>query len=136
MKGHSLLMSFLLRNPDAPEYSTNESKYLYVDRCTMPLGVEDNRITAGHMSASSFHGSSNSPNYGRLNSVFSWGARRNSHREYLQVYLGGLAKIKGWATQGRSNANYWVKTYYVSYSRDGASFFKYTKNRKTKVRRF
>ena len=99
----------------------------------MPLGVEDKRITAGHLSASTYYNSAYSPNYGRLNSVYSWGARTSNHRQYLQVYLGGLAKIKGWATQGRSNANYWVKSYYVSYSRDGTRFVKYTENRRLKV---
>lgn len=108
----------------------------FIDRCAMPLGVEDKRITAGHMSASSYRGSSYSPNYGRLNSVYSWCARSNNRKEYLQVYLGGLTKIKGWATQGRSNANYWVKSYTVSYSRDATRFITYTQNRRMKVSKY
>ena len=99
----------------------------------MPLGVEDSRITNGHMSASTYYNSAYAPRYGRLNSIYSWGAKTSNHRQYLQVYLGGLAKITGIATQGRNNNNYWVKKFYVSYSVDGHTFVRYKENKRVKV---
>ena len=99
----------------------------------MPLGAEDHRIPNGHLSASSYY-SSYYPSYGRLNSVYGWMAgARNSH-QYLQFKLDVVTKITGVATQGRQNSNNWVKSYYLSYSRDGYRFVNYMEGKKLKVR--
>ena len=98
----------------------------------MPLGLEDKRIPHGHLSASS-HYSSYYPLYGRLNSVYGWIAGSRNRNQYLQVKLDRLTKITGVATQGRQNAHQWVKSYYLSYSRDGHNFVKYLENRRLKV---
>ena len=98
----------------------------------MPLGAEDHRIPNGHLSASSYY-SSYYPSYGRLNSYKGWMARRRDHRQYLQFKLDLVTKITGVATQGRQNAHQWVKSYFLSYSRDGNRFVKYMEGKKLKV---
>lgn len=99
----------------------------------MPLGVEDQRIPNGHMSASSFYNTAYVPRYGRLNSVKSWRARTNNRKQYLQIYLGGLEKITGIETQGQKGIDYWVKKFYVSFSNDGHTFTNYKEKRRIKV---
>ena len=42
-------------------------------------------------------------------------------------------RIKGVATQGRQDANQWVKSYTVMYSIDGMNFVPYKENRRVKV---
>ena len=44
-----------------------------------------------------------------------------------------LMRIKGVATQGRQDANQWVKSYTVSYSTDGMNFVPYKENKRVKV---
>ena len=48
--------------------------------------------------------------------------------------LGLQATITEILTQGRNNANQWVKTYTVSYSNDGLNFFAYCVDGVVKVR--
>ena len=44
-----------------------------------------------------------------------------------------LMRIKGVATQGRQDANQWVRSYTVRYSIDGMNFVPYKENRRVKV---
>ena len=44
-----------------------------------------------------------------------------------------LMRIKGVATQGRQDANQWVKSYTVKYSIDGMNFVPYKENKRIKV---
>ena len=53
---------------------------------------------------------------------------RNKH-QWLQVDLGKKTDVKGIITQGRSNANYFVKAYTISYSDDGTNFKPYKNNK-------
>ena len=45
--------------------------------------------------------------------------------QWLQVDMGNWTRVTGVATQGRQNANYWVKSYSISTS-DG-KFFEFLK---------
>lgn len=103
------------------------------DRCTMPLGAEDRRLVPGSFSASSYYTGSLAPWYARLNQVYSWSTRYNRAGQWLQVSLGGSSTIKGVATQGRSNANQWVKSYTLSYSVDDYRFVAYREGSTTRV---
>ena len=99
----------------------------------MPLGLEDNRITNGHLTASTFYNYHLSPWRGRLNGIYSWSVRSNRVGQWFQVNFVELMRIKGVATQGRQNANQWVRSYTVSYSVDGMTFRAYRQGRRVKV---
>ena len=101
----------------------------------MPLGLEDRRVPEGHLSASTYHSSSYSPIYGRLNGYYSWGARSNRAGEWFQVNFVELTTVKGVATQGRYNADYWVKKYTVGYSVNGMNYIPYKENGRVRVRK-
>ena len=103
------------------------------DRCAMPLGLEDRRVPNGHLTASTYYNSALSPWHGRLNGIYSWSVRRNRVGEWFQVNFVELMRIKGVATQGRQNANQWVRSYMVRYSVDGMTFIPYKENKRLKV---
>lgn len=105
------------------------------DRCVMPLGVEDKRVQNGQLSASSYYNHYLSPWHGRLNHRWSWSARRRIHGQWLQVNFGELTKVKGVATQGRQDANQWVKRYVIMYSIGGMRFNSYKERRRVRVSR-
>lgn len=96
-------------------------------RCSIPIGLEDKRLRNGAMTASTYYNSNLAPWRGRINHYSSWGARRSTRTQWLQVYFGGLARITGISSQGRQNANQWVKTFVLTFSRDGFNFVKYPK---------
>lgn len=62
-----------------------------------------------------------------------WSPRRNDGHRFLQVDFQALAKVTRVATQGMQNANYWVKKYYIKYSRRRTGFATYREGRTTKV---
>ena len=100
----------------------------------MPLGLEDRRVPNGHLTASTYYNSALSPWHGRLNGIYSWSVRRNRVGEWFQVNFVELMRIKGVATQGRQNANQWVRRYMVSYSVDEMNFRSYRQGRSVKVK--
>lgn len=112
---------------------TFSPSFAFAGSCFLPLGFEDKRLTDGQFTASSYYNSNYSPWYGRLNSYNSWGPRTNNVNQWLQVNFVAIFKVTGIATQGRHNANYWVKKYIVSYSTDSTNFRYYTEGRGAKV---
>ena len=56
----------------------------------------------------------------------------NNARQWLQIYLGNLARLTGIATQGRRDAHQWVTRYVLSYG-NGMSFKAYREKRKIRV---
>ena len=103
------------------------------DRCAMPLGLEDKRVPNGHLTASTYYNHHLSPWHGRLNHRWSWSVRLRRVGQWFQVNFVELMRIKGVATQGRQDANQWVRSYTVSYSIDGMNFMPYMENRRLKV---
>ena len=99
----------------------------------MPLGLEDKRVPSGQLSASTYYNYYLSPKYGRLNGLYSWSVRSNRAGQWYQVDFVELMRVKGVATQGRQNANQWVRSYTVSYSVDGMSYRPYRQGRGVKV---
>ena len=120
----NILIGFRLPFPLSPIWS---------DRCVMPLGLEDKRVPNGHLTASTYYNYHLSPWRGRLNGIYSWSVRTNRVGQWFQVNFVELMRIKGVATQGRQNANQWVRSYTVSYSIDGMSFRSYRQGRRVKV---
>ena len=58
-----------------------------------------------------------------------WSSRPNNLNQWLQMNFGKVAKVSRVATQGRMDANQWVKTYRLAYSLDGEFFHHYPKVR-------
>ena len=98
-----------------------------VGRCSVPTGLEDKRIRDGAMTASTYYNRYLAPWHGRINHRWSWSARRSVRNQWLQVYFGVLARLTGMLSQGRQDANQWVKTFILTFSRDGIKFVKYPK---------
>ncbi|CAH3172634.1 unnamed protein product [Porites evermanni] len=103
-------------------------------RCSLPLGLEDKRITNGLLSASTYYNAHLAPWHGRLNHRWSWSARTNNLNQWFQVSFVVVVKVTGIATQGRQDYNQWVTQYIVSYSPDSTNFRFYREGRSTKVR--
>ena len=110
-----------------------------LDRCVMPLGMEDYRILSGHLRASSSYNYNHGPDRARLNIYNShgrtgaWVAKYRNTHQFLQIDLRELSIIKGIATQGRREAHQWVTKYQMSYSRFGARFRSYVSYGRIKV---
>ena len=109
-------------------------KNTFLGRCSLPLGLEDKRITNGLLSASTYYNAHLAPWHGRLNHRWSWSARTNNLNQWLQVSFVVIVKVTGIATQGRQDYNQWVTQYIVSYSPDSTNFRFYREGRSTKVR--
>ena len=106
----------------------------------MPLGMEDRRILSGHLRASSSYNYNHGPDRARLNIINghgrtgAWVARHRNTKQWLQIDLRQISLIKGIATQGRREANQWVKNYMISFSRKSLKFRMYTAYGRVKVR--
>ena len=92
--------------------------------------IPDSAITA----SSSSNANSLAPSLGRLHfnsagsgKYGSWAAGTNDVNQWFQVDFGDWTKISAVATQGREDADQWVKTYSVSFSYDGI-FWETVKN--------
>ena len=91
------------------------------------LGMENSQIPDSAITASSsYNAISYAPYIGRLNFLSagsgkygSWAAGANNENQWFQVDLGKWTKISAVATQGRQDADQWVKTYSLSFSYDG-----------------
>ncbi|XP_028395746.1 neurogenic locus notch homolog protein 1-like [Dendronephthya gigantea] len=96
--------------------------------CKKParLGMENGKILDTQISASSELNNRRAA-YARLNlngrgnKIVAWSPRTTSG-EWLQVNFGGRAIVTEILTQGASNRNWFVKSYFVSYSKDGVAF--------------
>ena len=62
-----------------------------------------------------------------------WCARRSIRNTWLQFDFGGRTRVTRVCTQGRQNADQWVTSYYVKYSKSGQRFIPYREGRRTKV---
>lgn len=60
--------------------------------------------------------------------------RYNNARQWLNIDLGTISRVKRISTQGRYDADQWVTSYAVSYSMDNIKFYPYKEKRRIKVR--
>lgn len=103
----------------------------FADRCEAPLGFQDYRVRNSMMTASSYTSYHYSARLARIQerNVGSyrggWYPKYNRRNEWIQVDLGTAARISKVATQGRYDANQFVKTYTLSYSNNGQKFTQY-----------
>ena len=88
------------------------------------FGVETGKIADSQISSSSAYPGLEAVR-GRLKGASSWSARVLNKDQWVQIDLGRNEVVTAIATQGRANANQWVKSYSVSYSLDGENFLSY-----------
>jgi hypothetical protein len=86
--------------------------------------MEDKRITDHQITASSNSSLKSVAHRGRLGTrkdEYGDGAwsSKSSSSGWLQIDLGDVSMVTKVATQGRHDANQWVKTFYLEYSIDG-----------------
>ena len=60
--------------------------------------------------------------------------RYNNARQWLNIDLGTISRVKRISTQGRYDADQWVTSYAVSYRVDTIKFYPYKEKRRIKVR--
>ena len=96
------------------------------------MGSEDGRIPRGSYRASTFYNVHVAPYQSRLNSIRSWSSRTNNLKQWLQIDLLGVGRVTGVATQGRRDANQWVTSYVLSYSK-GTLFRVYRQGGRVKL---
>ena len=104
----------------------------------LDLGLENERISDGNITASSVQNASTPATNGRLNytSGSSWCARTNDTNPYLQIDLQTLHIICAVSTQGNSQADQWVKTYKLQFSINGTTWTDYKEVGQVKVQCF
>ncbi|XP_020914400.2 EGF-like repeat and discoidin I-like domain-containing protein 3 [Exaiptasia diaphana] len=103
-------------------------------RSERPLGMQNRAIPDSSITASSYLGKAYKPQQGRLHikSVISssgkagsWIPKGRRAGDWLQVDLGKVTRVQAVATQGRYDANQWVRSYTLQYSSNGKTFKKY-----------
>jgi len=101
--------------------------------------MQDGRVTKGMLTASSMYNHLYGPWSARLqarnhgSTRGGWIAKYRNAHQFLQIDLGIATRVKRIATQGRYDANQWVKSYTVSYSNNGVRFFPVKHGRRVKV---
>lgn len=114
-------------------------KNFCTDPCDVPLGLQDGRVTSSMLTASSMYNHYYGPWSARLqarnhgSTRGGWIAKYNNNKQWLQIDLGAKSRVKRICTQGRYDANQFVKSYTVSYSQKGDKFVPYTEGRKIRV---
>ena len=104
--------------------------------------MQNGRIRATQITASSSWDKNHSPNNGRLffrrtgSRMGAWCARHNNRYQWLSVDFGRTMRVVKIATQGRQDYRQWVTQYYLSYSQDNVYFAEYKQNSARKVRQW
>ena len=121
--------------------SKSEFVFLPPECRIQPLGMENNEIPNGGVTASSFYALTHEPWQARLNNIQtsgstgSWSTGSNAIGQYLQIDLGKERVVSKIATQGRPSTVYlqWVTSYELLFSSDGADWNEYRSNGVVKV---
>ena len=121
------------------KFSQAKTELFWADKCDMPLGLEDRRVPHQMMRASSYYNTYCAPRNARLHQRRAgrdggaWCAKKSNRGQWVQVDFSADTLVRRVATQGRQNADQWVTSYYLSFSRDGHRFAPYKEGRSTKV---
>ncbi|EDO48083.1 predicted protein, partial [Nematostella vectensis] len=93
-----------------------------------PLGMRNKRIHNNQITASSQYDKNHAPYLARLFAkrrgrfMGAWSAKVNNRHQWLQIDLGRTMRLEGIATQGREDANQWVRQFWLYYSMDKVYF--------------
>lgn len=101
--------------------------------------MQNDKLPNSALSASSQYNGNTGPENARLHFYAdsgrrgAWVAQKQDHNQWLQVDFGVETVITRIATQGRQDADQWVKEYTLRYSTDGSYFKHYQPFGYTKV---
>ena len=94
--------------------------------------MQSRAIPDSSITASSVYSSKYPPLLARLhvkagggNPKGAWAAKVNRFGEWIQVDIGKMTEVTGVATQGRQDADEWVRSYILLFSHDGSTFTNY-----------
>ncbi|KAL9955596.1 hypothetical protein ACROYT_G036938 [Oculina patagonica] len=110
-----------------------------VPPCQIQLGMQNGKLPNSALSASSQYNAYAGPENSRLHFYAqsgrygAWIAQKQDHNQWLQVDFGVETQVTRIATQGRQDANQWVKEYTLRYSTDGSYFKQYQPSGFTKT---
>ncbi|KAL9956765.1 hypothetical protein ACROYT_G038297 [Oculina patagonica] len=97
--------------------------------CSNALGMQSRKITRSQLDSYTYHSESWGVDKGRLHNSKSWCSKTNdAAKEYFQIDLLRVRHVSAIATQGvegKFNIDYYVKTYMIKYSYDGAFWMFY-----------
>ncbi|CAH3172036.1 unnamed protein product [Porites lobata] len=99
------------------------------------LGIQNGDIPDNAITASSQWDGNHGPDRARLNIANvgakrgAWSAKYNDKGQFIQVDLGKVVKITKVMTQGRSDYNQWVTSYWLSYSINNGYYQTYGENK-------
>ena len=108
--------------------------------CMEALGMQSGRIKPDALQASSQYDANHGADNGRLHfqktgsRIGAWSAKTADGNQYIQAKFDVVAKVRRVATQGRMDADQWVKTYTLAYSFDGKTWKDYKLNNIVTVR--
>lgn len=101
--------------------------------CDKALGMENDLIADGQITASSYLTGSHEPFFARLRlkpvplgRIGAWASLTNDLNQWLQVDVGRQYNVLRIATQGREDISQWVTKYKLQFSEDGVMFYNYT----------
>ena len=98
--------------------------------CADALGMESGEIADSALKSTSDYNQYFGAERSRLNEqqdgsyYGGWAPKSSDKGQWLQIDLGKITKVTRIATQGRYDANWWVKKYKLTYS-DGGRFKSY-----------
>ena len=100
----------------------------FVAGCSNDLGMESKKIKNSQLSSNT-NDEGWDANKGRLRNSRAWCSKSNNPTsEYFQIDLLRVRRVSAIATQGVKHLlfnNYYVETYMIKYSYDGATWFYY-----------
>ena len=108
--------------------------------CMEALGMQSGRIKPDALQASSQYDANHGADNGRLHfqktgsRIGAWSAKTADGNQYIQAKFDVVAKVRRVATQGRMDADQWVKTYTLAYSFDRKTWKDYKLNNIVTVR--
>ncbi|XP_078346313.1 uncharacterized protein LOC144631689 isoform X2 [Oculina patagonica] len=110
-----------------------------VPPCQIQLGMQNGKLPNSALSASTQYNAYAGPENSRLHFYAeskrygAWIASKQDHNQWLQVDFGVETQVTRISTQGRQDANQWVKEYTLRYSTDGSYFKQYQPSGFTKT---
>lgn len=111
-----------------------------LEPCKHALGMQNRKIPNYAITASSMWDKNHGPHLGRLHFTArghlqgAWSSRHNNRYQWFQVNFRRPTKVTSVLTQGRQNANQWVRQYRLAYSQDGLTWAYYKLRDSIKVR--
>ena len=93
--------------------------FLSVEKCHLPLGLENGDIKDNQITASSYLDELRQPHYGRLRSDSYWAPEPGDTNPWIQISLSHLKVVSGLVVQGASEAWGWVVDLTVTYTSNG-----------------